>query len=322
MKKFQTQSGKSFTSRVVRKSKVTNSRKSNFTDAHRATLAKSMNHSVPTADAYYDLACVKDSVLKTVANDAILRLKRKSTILSDALTEGTEVSLSSGDLYTSTPTKKKRSIVSTGQNVNDASSPLVCDSSVIPGIENVHGPMVHHPNGAAHKSVVDNIRVTRLESVDESKSMEVKIHESVRKDVNNTKSDSEDVTDNANVTSNDSIVDTDYTSVTECESIRLSVIDGVNLTHSVSAEQHSHVPNDEGISATVNVTLNESVPRCMNVTVSQSVNACKTINVGYPLSAAKATAVTERDKELCDETIKTLRYIRKCMLAILFRRNL
>ena len=83
-------------------------------------------------------------------------------------------------------------------------------------IENV--PMVHHPNGAAHKtvvSVVDNIRVTRLECADESKSMEVEIHGSVGKDVNNTKSDSEDVTDNVNVTSNDSIVDTDYMSVTE-----------------------------------------------------------------------------------------------------------
>ena len=44
----------------------------------------------------------------------------------------------------------------------------------------------------------------------------------------------------------------------------------------------------------------------MSVTVSQSVNACKTINVD-PLNAAKAIAVTERDKELCDETIKTLR---------------
>ena len=109
---------------------VTNSGKSNFTDADRAALAKSMNHSVPTADEDYDLACVKDSVLKIVANDAKLRLKRKSTIFSDALTEGKEVSLSSGDLYTSTPTKKKRSIVSTGQNVNDASSKLVCDSSV------------------------------------------------------------------------------------------------------------------------------------------------------------------------------------------------
>ena len=100
-------------------------------------------------------------------------------------------------------------------------------------------------------------------------------------------------------------------SVTDCESMR--VIDGVNLTDNISVEQHLHVADDvcEGIAATGNVTVNEIVPRCMDVAVSQSVNVCKSINIGDALNGAKTIAVTERDKELFDETIKTIRS-KKC----------
>ena len=77
-----------------------------------------------------------------------------------------------------TPTKKERSIVSTVQNVNE-SSPLVCDSSVIPGIENARVPMVLHTNISAHKSVMDYICVTRLKSFDESESMKFENHGTV-----------------------------------------------------------------------------------------------------------------------------------------------
>lgn len=63
LQKFQTTSEKKISSRIIRKSTVTNSVKGNCTYKDRLHLAKSMSHNMSTADVHYDRINKKDSVL-------------------------------------------------------------------------------------------------------------------------------------------------------------------------------------------------------------------------------------------------------------------
>ena len=83
-----------FTSRVVRSSKVTNSRQDGISDAERLHLAKSMNHSLSTADSYYDHGGTKSSVLKTICTEAKERTKRKLQHSELNIGENEEVDIS------------------------------------------------------------------------------------------------------------------------------------------------------------------------------------------------------------------------------------
>ena len=66
--KFQTTSGKRFSSRIIRKSTVTISIKADSTtDADRRHLAKTMSHSVNTENEHYDEHTSKDSSLQCLA---------------------------------------------------------------------------------------------------------------------------------------------------------------------------------------------------------------------------------------------------------------
>ena len=65
-KKFSTKSGKQFTTRTVRSSKITYSREGNCTPAAKDDLARAMNHLTSTADASYDQTPVMNSTLRVL----------------------------------------------------------------------------------------------------------------------------------------------------------------------------------------------------------------------------------------------------------------
>ena len=67
LQSFQTPSGKKLSSRTIRSSRITNRNKYSLTDAQKRDLADSMNHSVSTADRYYNYSSVTDSVVRTLS---------------------------------------------------------------------------------------------------------------------------------------------------------------------------------------------------------------------------------------------------------------
>ena len=66
LQKFKTKSGKKLSSRTIRGSRITNSRMQNISADERNSLAKSMNHSVNTAERYYNYEEISNSVSKTL----------------------------------------------------------------------------------------------------------------------------------------------------------------------------------------------------------------------------------------------------------------
>ena len=67
LQKYETESGQKMSSRVGRRSNITNNRKKTLTPSQVKDLAKSMNHTVETADRYYDFTGIGDSVQNTLA---------------------------------------------------------------------------------------------------------------------------------------------------------------------------------------------------------------------------------------------------------------
>ena len=67
LQSFQTTSGKKLSTRTIRSSRVTNKNRLSLTDAQKRDLADSMNHSVSTADRYYNYSSVTDSVVRTLS---------------------------------------------------------------------------------------------------------------------------------------------------------------------------------------------------------------------------------------------------------------
>ena len=85
LQKFRTKSGKKLSTRMIRGSNITNSRNTGVTDQERRDLAQSMNHSVETAERYYNFTSLSDSV----ANSLSLLSKHSAfdTDNSDCLSE-------------------------------------------------------------------------------------------------------------------------------------------------------------------------------------------------------------------------------------------
>lgn len=66
LNKFKTSSGIPLSSRILRKSIVTNSRSKNVSDEEKRTLAEAMNHSLSTANRYYNFNSINNSVVQAL----------------------------------------------------------------------------------------------------------------------------------------------------------------------------------------------------------------------------------------------------------------
>lgn len=66
LQKFQTKKGQKLSSRVVRASKITHSRERNISEEEKRSLAISMNHSLQTAERYYNFNELSNSVAKSI----------------------------------------------------------------------------------------------------------------------------------------------------------------------------------------------------------------------------------------------------------------
>ena len=67
LQKCNGESGKNFSSRTIRGSKITVSRSKNPSDSEKNHLANSMSHSRSTADSYYDYSVIENSVVKVLS---------------------------------------------------------------------------------------------------------------------------------------------------------------------------------------------------------------------------------------------------------------
>ena len=82
LQSFQTKSGKKLSSRAIRGSRVTNLNKESLSDSQRIDLASAMNHSVSTADRYYNYSSGTDSVVRSLSLEKKIATKPASTLHS------------------------------------------------------------------------------------------------------------------------------------------------------------------------------------------------------------------------------------------------
>lgn len=83
LQKFETASGKKMTSRVLRASRVSNSRNNkSITQEQKQHLAASMNHNVATAERYYNYSTITNSVVSTLQMDRQASTSRSASKLS------------------------------------------------------------------------------------------------------------------------------------------------------------------------------------------------------------------------------------------------
>lgn len=122
---FETPSGKKLSSRAIRGSIVTNSRYKNMTSQEKEDLASSMNHTLPTAQRYYDYRKITDAVAKTLST------KRKLSLSMDQNDVPLNLSATQESIL-ATPTKLKPCSSSTPlksparQDLNDSVISLRC----------------------------------------------------------------------------------------------------------------------------------------------------------------------------------------------------
>ena len=81
LQKYTTNSGKKLSSRALRGSRVTNSRKKNLSDQDKRDLANAMSHSLTTAERSYNYTNITDSVRK------VLTLNRSLNLIQESQTE-------------------------------------------------------------------------------------------------------------------------------------------------------------------------------------------------------------------------------------------
>ena len=110
LQKFQTPSGKRLSSRALRTSKITESRKRKMSEEDKVALAEAMNHTLATAERNYNYCRPSDSVVKVLS-------KSKSTSFSE---EDTGMNLTL-PLLSSTPVKRPR--------IDRKSAPLIVSIS-------------------------------------------------------------------------------------------------------------------------------------------------------------------------------------------------
>lgn len=106
--KFRTSSGVKMSTRVLRHSKVTNSRAKNINTDQRREIAEAMNHSLETANRYYNFTSANSSVVKTIEFHH-LSTTDESTEFCDSEHESSTPS----QPMTSTPLKRKADHVNT-----------------------------------------------------------------------------------------------------------------------------------------------------------------------------------------------------------------
>jgi hypothetical protein len=98
LQKFVSSTGKKLTSRVARRSIITNSRKLNLSDHQRREYAKSMSHTPETADRYYNFTDLSNSVTQCLS----IQKKHSETTVSQ---ESSNNSIAEAPCSTSTPIK-------------------------------------------------------------------------------------------------------------------------------------------------------------------------------------------------------------------------
>lgn len=104
--KLQTTPGKNVTSRAIRGSKITHNRSLNVSDSERRNLAKSMSHSVATAERFYNYNDINNSVVESL-----------SLSKNRALDQSFDPSFASGN--TSTPIKGAKRCVDESESSLD-----------------------------------------------------------------------------------------------------------------------------------------------------------------------------------------------------------
>ena len=127
---FKTSSGKKLTARSARASKVTNSRKKNFSQSACADLAKSMNHSLQTANRYYDFNDISDSVVRSLELEKTVNENSPHSSKFCETVDGVDAEMK--NTVTSTPLNSQRASVTAKRKLNleDSSDSDVSDSQV------------------------------------------------------------------------------------------------------------------------------------------------------------------------------------------------
>ena len=131
MQSFSTTTGKKLSSRSSRASKVTNSRKNALSEQEKQSLAKAMNHSLQTAERYYNFDDLKNSVVKSLAignDDALSDSSDEGSLNLDSTVEDTTLSENPDELEIPSVNDRLADLSDIGNNseieirVQDASS--------------------------------------------------------------------------------------------------------------------------------------------------------------------------------------------------------
>ena len=116
LQKFQTSSGKKLTCRSVRRSRITNSRNLNLSYQEQSDMAASMNHSVQTAERYYNYKKITDSVASSLAAKSRKNLSCEGSKSFEDFSKGEDsFSFNESSLHkagSSTPKKPEKRVLS------------------------------------------------------------------------------------------------------------------------------------------------------------------------------------------------------------------
>ena len=115
LQKFSTSTGKKLSSRVLRTSKITESRKKNMTHEEKTALAGAMNHTLATAERSYNYRRPSEYVAKVLSRTKSSSFSEESSLIEDNM-----------PLSSSTPLKRCKQL--TEKSPLPAASEYICTS--------------------------------------------------------------------------------------------------------------------------------------------------------------------------------------------------